>query len=193
MSKYAVLVIDMLNDFVTGVLKTDRAGTIIGSLDKLVKSARKHEIPVIYCNDSHLKGLDAELKIWGDHALRGTHGAEVIPELSVHPQDYVVPKRRYSSFFQTELQALLLDLKVDTLIITGLHTNMCCTHTSADGFSYGYKIIVPKETTTAFTEEEYQSGLSYIKRIYDAEIIELDRLIARFEKEKAATLEEEAV
>lgn len=180
MAKYAVIVVDMLNDFVTGALGCDRGRVIVPALARLTESAREHGIPVIYANDSHLKGIDKELKLWGDHAIRGTEGAKVIPELTPRESDYVVPKRRYSGFFQTDLQILLDELGVDTVIITGLHTHMCCRHTSADAYFLGYGIVVPRETTNAFTEEDYVSGLKYLKEVYGAEICSLDELLADF-------------
>jgi len=180
MSKYAVIHVDMLNDFVTGALGCERARAIIPALVELTDAARKHGIPVIYANDCHLRGIDHELKLWGDHAIKGTPGAEVIPELAPQEGDYVVPKRRYSGFFQTDLQMLLTELGVDTVIITGVHTHMCCRHTSADAYEYGYDIIVPRETTNSFTQEDYESGLKYLKDVYGAEICDLKDLIARF-------------
>ncbi|HWR22773.1 MAG TPA: isochorismatase family cysteine hydrolase [Feifaniaceae bacterium] len=181
MSKYAVIVVDMLNDFVTGALGCDRAREIVPALAKLVRAAREHGIPVIYANDSHLRGIDRELELWGDHAIRGTEGAEVIPALKPEEGDYAVPKRRYSGFYQTDLQLLLFELGVDTLVITGLHTHMCCRHTSADAYYLGLQLVVPRETTNAFTEEDYLSGLKYLEEVYGAEICDLEELLARFQ------------
>ena len=107
--KYAILVVDMLNDFVTGPLGCDRAKAIVNPTKLLLEEARKKNIPVIFCNDSHLKGIDKELKLWGDHAIKGTKGAEVIPELPIDDKDYVILKRRYSSFFQTDLDLLQIE------------------------------------------------------------------------------------
>ena len=81
--KQAVLVVDMLNDFVTGALKCDRGLAIVPQTAKLLNAARKSGVPVIFCNDAHLKGIDHELKLWGDHAIAGTEGAKVIPELNL--------------------------------------------------------------------------------------------------------------
>ena len=81
MSGKAVIVIDVLNDFVKGTQKCARASRIVEPLERLVQGARHAKIPVIYCNDAHIKGIDRELEIWGDHALVGTEGAEVIDEL----------------------------------------------------------------------------------------------------------------
>lgn len=178
--KQAVIVVDMLNDFVTGALVCERGKAIVGPLARLIEAARKSGVYVIYSNDSHLKGIDGELKLWGDHAIRGTPGAEIIPVLAAKPGDYVIPKRRYSGFFQTDLHLLLTELGVDTLIMTGLHTHMCVRHTAADAYNWGYNIIVPKDATDSFTEADYTAGLKYLKEVYGAGITTVEELIAAF-------------
>lgn len=180
MQNCAILVVDMFNDFVTGALKCDRGLAIVPNVARLLRGARAAGVPVIFCNDAHLKGIDHELKLWGDHAIAGTPGAEVIPELELCDSDYVVPKRRYSGFFHTDLDLLLQELDVDTVIMTGLHTHMCVRHTSADAYQLGYQVVVASDATDAFTEEDYQSGLRYLKEVYGAEITDVDALLARF-------------
>lgn len=179
-SKQAIILVDFLNDFVTGSLGCDRAKGIIEKTAQLIEGARAAGIPVIYSNDCHLKGIDHELKLWGDHAIIGTKGAEVVPELEPKEGDYIVNKRRYSGFFQTDMQMLLTELGVDTVIMTGLHTHMCVRHTSADAYSYGYKVVVAKDATTSFTEEDHLYGLDYLKQVYGAEIKDVDSLVANW-------------
>ena len=70
--KCAVLVVDMLHDFVTGALKCDRGLEIVPKTAELLRVAREKGVPVIFCNDAHLKNVDHELKLWGDHAIAGT-------------------------------------------------------------------------------------------------------------------------
>jgi nicotinamidase-related amidase len=178
--KYAILVVDMLNDFVTGALKCDRGLAIVPKTAQLLAGARQKGIPVIFCNDAHIKGIDHELKLWGDHAIAGTQGAAVIPELEQCEADYVVPKRRYSGFFHTDLDLLLKELGVNTLVMTGLHTHMCVRHTSADAYQLGYDLIVAKDATDSFTEEDYQYGLKYLKEVYGAEISDVDSVLKKF-------------
>ena len=182
LNKPAILVVDMLNDFVTGSIGCDRARAIVPATAKLLDAARKAGVPVIFCNDSHLPGIDRELQIWGDHAIKGTKGAEVIPELPVHKEDFVVPKRRYSGFFQTDLDILLKELGVKTVIMTGLHAHMCVRPTSADAFCLGYDVVVAKEATDSFTEEDYKIGLAYLKTCYGADAYSNKELIAAFKK-----------
>lgn len=180
MSKRAILVVDMLNDFVTGALKCDRGLAIVPKTAELLRGAREKGVPVIFCNDAHLKGIDHELKLWGDHAIAGTKGAEVIPELELCEKDYVVPKRRYSGFFHTDLDLLLKKLGVDTVILTGLHAHMCVRHTAADAYQLGYGIVVAKDATDSFTEEDYLYGIKYLKEVYGAEITDVDSLLKTF-------------
>lgn len=178
--KPAILVVDMLNDFVYGALACDRGKAIIPATQRLLDAAREAGIPVIFCNDAHIKGIDRELKLWGDHAIAGTEGAKVIPELNAGEGDYIVPKRRYSGFFQTDLDILLKELGVQSVIMTGLHTHMCVRHTSADAYCLGYDVVVAREATDAFTEEDYNIGLAYLKTCYGAEALSNDELIAMF-------------
>ena len=151
---------------------------IVPKTAELVKGAREKNIPVIFCNDAHLKGIDHELKFWGDHAIAGTEGAKVIPELEVCESDYIVPKRRYSGFFHTDLDLLLRELGVNTVVLIGLHTHMCVRHTAADAYQLGYDVVAIKDATNSFTAEDYEYGLSYLKGTYDAEITDTDTFLA---------------
>ena len=173
----AILVVDMLNDFVTGSLACDRGKAIVPATAELLDAAREKGIPVIFCNDAHTAGIDRELKLWGDHAIAGTKGAEVIPELKLSDKDYVVPKRRYSGFFQTDLDILLKELGVKTVVMTGLHAHMCVRHTSADAYCLGYDVVVAKQATDSFTEEDYIGGLAYLKTCYGADAYTNEELI----------------
>ncbi|MBC7120857.1 MAG: cysteine hydrolase, partial [Candidatus Methanosuratus sp.] len=129
MTNKALIIIDMLNDFVTGTLKCERAALIIPNLKKLISAAHAHDVPVIFSNDAHYP-QDAEVvNKWGEHAIKGTKGAGVIPELKPSKKDYIVEKRTYSSFYETGLEPLLRSMYggkgADTLILCGLHTHIC--------------------------------------------------------------------
>ncbi len=183
MPRYAVIVIDMLNDFIYGSLKCERAKPIIPKIKRLLSEARRRGIPVIYANDSHIPKVDHEFKLWGEHAVKGTWGAKVIDELRPEEGDYVIEKRRYSAFYETGLDMLLRELGVDTLVLTGLHTNMCVKHTAADAFYRGYSIVVVKDCVQAFTEEDHEWGLKYMSKVYGARIVGLDEFLKELEGE----------
>ena len=114
--------------------------------------------------------------------------AEVVPELKPHEGDFIVPKRRYSGFFQTHMDLLLRELGVDTLIVTGLYAHLCCRMTCADAYNLGYGLIVPEETmaaleSAAFPNNNIQFGLAYLKDCFDAKICKVDEIIEMIEKE----------
>lgn len=176
----AVIIVDMLNDFVTGSLRCDRAQRIIPPMQKLVSEARAKGVYVIYSNDAHIKGIDKELELWGDHAIAGTPGAQVISEIAPAEGDFVIPKRRYSGFYGTDLEILLDELNVNTVIITGLHAHMCVRHTAADAYYRGYNIIVPTDGVESFTEEDYLAGIKYLKEVYGAQLTTVDDLVKQF-------------
>jgi nicotinamidase-related amidase len=167
MTSEAVLVIDMVNDFVTGAIGCARAERIISPLQTLLGGARAAEVPVIYVSDAHLPS-DFEIDLWGEHAMKGTEGASIIPALAPAPDDLVLEKRTYSAFYDTGLDQLLRSLDVHTLYLTGLHTNMCCRHTAADAYVRGYGLVAVTDGCEAFTEAEHEDGLDYLERVYGA-------------------------
>ena len=186
MANKAVIIIDLLNDFVTGDLKTERAARIVPNLKKLIEAARKHDVPVIYSNDAHYKHDFEVVRKWGAHAIKGTPGAQVIPELAPTEEDFIVEKRAYSGFYETGLEPLLRSLYggkgADTVILGGLHTHICVRHTTADAFFRGYKIIIANDGMEAFTQKEHKEGLKYLKEVYNAEIKTVDKIIEEFKK-----------
>ena len=172
----ALLIVDMVNDFVTGKLGTPRAKRIVPNIRTLANAARDTGLPVIFVNDAHLP-KDFELKIWGPHSMKGTKGAEIIPQLTAEKGDYVLEKRTYSAFFETPLDTVLRAHDVKNLVITGLHTNICDRHTSAEAFFRGYKPVVPEDGVDAMDEKSHRDGLEYLKTIYAADITTADRLL----------------
>jgi nicotinamidase-related amidase len=183
-NKAAVIVIDMLNDFVTGKLEAKRAQRIIPNLKRLVEAARENNVPVIYSNDAHYPQDVEVTRKWGKHAIKGTKGAEVIPQLKPAKKDYIVEKRTYSGFYETGLDPLLRSLYkgegAKTVILGGLHTNMCVRHTAADAFFRGYKIIIAKDGAEAFTQKDQEQGLKYLEYVYNAKIMTADEIIKKF-------------
>jgi nicotinamidase-related amidase len=183
----AVILIDVQNDFFTGPLKIKRTINIIEPLQRLVVAARKNDIPVIYSIDAHYPQDMEVVRKWGNHAIKGTKGAEVIPELQPdQTKDYVVEKRTYSGFYETGLDPLLRSLYkgdgVKTVILGGLHTNMCVRHTSADAFFRGYHIVIVKDGVEAFTPEEHEQGLKYLEYVYNAKTLVANEIIQEIVK-----------
>ena len=172
--RYAVVVVDMLEDFIYGVLKCERMVPKIPNVSAVLDAARANGVPVVYCNDSH-KPSDFELNRWEAHAMRGTKGAQVIRQLAPKPSDYVVPKSSYSSFHQTELDDILRSLHggmgANTLVLAGVTTDCCVRHTAADAFFRRYEVKVVEDGVEAFSDVQHRTGLQYIRYWYLCDVL----------------------
>lgn len=176
----AILVVDMLNDFIKpgGKMVLDTGKFIIESSSRLIERARNNGIPIVYVNDSHRPGLrqDREFKKRAEHCIEGTWGAEVIRELKPQEGDFVVKKRRFSGFYETDLDLTLKDLEIDTVVIIGVVTNICVRSTIHDAFFRGYKVIIPRDCVMATGEREQESSLYDIETHF-GEVTNSDRII----------------
>ena len=170
-NKYCLLIVDMLNDFVTGSLGFDDAKKIISPNKELISFAHKNRIPVIYTCDSHLENIDFEFTKWDKHDNKGKKESEIISELKPSKEDYVLYKRRYSAFFHTDLDLLLKELSVDTLIVTGLQTHICVLHTIASAFMLNFKTVLITDATASLNKEDYDNSLKYIENIYGTKLL----------------------
>jgi nicotinamidase-related amidase len=174
----ALIVDDILQDFVYGKLKSEKARAIIPNTKLLITTARRAKVPVIYVCDAHLSS-DPEIKLWGPHAMKGTAGARVVHELKPTASDYVLEKRVYSSFHDTGLDLLLRDLKVDNVVIVGLYTDICVRHSAADAFYRGYKITIPKDCVESLAGANNED-IEYLRKIYNAKITTSRELVKQW-------------
>ena len=172
--KPAVLVVDVIHDFVHGKFGGERAASILPSLRGLLDYARGGGVPVVYVTDSHLSVGDAEFEIWGEHAVEG---AEIVGEVKPGEGDFRILKRRYSCFYAMGLDALLRELGVDAVVLSGLVTDICIQHTAADAFFRGYDVLVPRDCVEALSDEAQEGSLGYMERMYGAEITSSGELI----------------
>ncbi len=174
--KRAIIVADMLNEFVTGRLGSVRARKIVPSIKKLLEKARKQGIPVIYYRDVHTPE-DREMKIWGQHAMKGTEASEIIPELKPEKMDIVIEKRWYCGFVNTNLQEILKKMGIDTLIYTGVSTDICVQNDVAFAYFSGYNTTILSDCTASIEEEAHEYALKYMKKIYGSEITTSDKVL----------------
>lgn len=179
-SKCALLVIDELGDPTGTPLEAVLLPSMLQTA-KLCEAARAVDMPVVFTNDAHIPGLDRELALWGQHGIAGTPEAQTSPLLNPQPTDFVVEKRRYSGFFQTDLLLLLNELGVDTLICCGMDTNICVKHTVADAYFNNFNIIVVGDATATFLVGNQEEGLDYMKTCYAAKVIDTDEALKLIE------------
>lgn len=170
----AVVLVDMAREFIEpggfiadtgGPEYQARAKAIVPPLQRLVKAARKAGATVVYSTDAHTPD-DLEMRKWPPHSMKGTKWAEIIPDLAMQPGDLNIPKTTYSGFQCSDMESLLRSKGIDTLYITGLHTDCCCRHTSGDAFQKGFNLVWVTDGLQAFTQEGHESGLEYCKTWY---------------------------
>ena len=169
----ALVVIDMIEDFVHegGALYCGPSmARIVPVIQRELSRARAAGEPVLYLTDNHLPD-DAEFEIFPPHAIAGTKGAAIVPELAPAPGDIVVPKRRYSGFFGTDLDITLRERGVDTLRLVGDCTNICVLYTAADARNLGYAVEVVAEGVTSFDEEAHRDALRELEKTLGAKIL----------------------
>ncbi|CAG0961214.1 nicotinamidase/pyrazinamidase [Methanosarcinales archaeon] len=169
-----LIVADMINDFVTGKFGSERARNIVPNVVALVKKAHKLGVPVIFLKDAH-SATDRELDIWGEHAMKGSKGSEIIPELKPEKNDVVIEKKQYIA--SVELPEILKQMNADTLIFTGVSTDICVQNSVAQAYFSGYKTIVPSDCTASIDEEAYEYALKYMKNIFGTEISSSDKVL----------------
>jgi nicotinamidase-related amidase len=158
--KPAIIVVDMLKDNFKDNPRNpySQVGkSIIPKLQRLLRESRKRGFAIVFACDSFLEGdfiFKGRMKV---HSIRGTEGAEVVDDLKPEPTDIILPKRRFSAFFKTDLDQTLRTLGVDTIVVTGLTTEVCVLMTVMDGLSHDFSAIL-LEDCSASREKEFHQG-----------------------------------
>ena len=161
--KPAIIVVDMLKDNLKESSRNpfvQEGGAIIPNLQRLLKESRKRGFPIVFACDSFLKDdfiFKGRMKV---HSLRGTKGAEVVDDLKPGPTDISLPKRRFSAFFKTDLDQTLRVLDVDTIIVTGITTEVCVLMTVMDGLSHDFSVILLEDCSASRSKEFHQGCLN---------------------------------
>jgi len=171
--KTALIIMDMQNDFVKekGKLVVPAARETIPGIKKLLFSARKEGVPVAYTLDT-MKEDDPEFDIWGEHCKENTWGWEVIPELKPRQDELVCLKLRYDGFYGTWLEHTLSYVwKVENIVIVGTVSNICVLHTAASAGLRWYKVIIPADGISAFTEFDQALTLSQVSNLYSGIVV----------------------
>ncbi len=158
-----IVVVDMLNEFCKpgGAMVLPGYEKLIPPQRRVIDAARQARCPVLFVVDTHRRNVREEREFLKrtPHCIEGTWGAQVIDDLDPRPDDLYVVKRRYSAFFNTDLDLTLRDLRLDTLIVFGVVTNICVRSTVHDAFFLGYQVIVPEDCVAATGPREQASSL----------------------------------
>lgn len=168
----ALLVIDMLNDFIKegGSLVVPGAQRIIPFLAEVLERARSSGTTIIFVMDSHLED-DLEFQRWPAHAITDTWGGKVVDELSPLPGEFIVRKRRFSAFFGTDLDLLLREKGIGDLYLGGVLTNICIYATALDAAMRGYGVHVLTRGVASLSQETDEFIFRQLEEVLGAELI----------------------
>ncbi|MBW2265966.1 MAG: cysteine hydrolase [Deltaproteobacteria bacterium] len=172
MSSRALIIVDMLNDFVheDGVLYCGQgAREIIPFIAQRLKEYHKSGDLVSYLQDSHVEG-DKEFERFPAHSIIGTWGHEIICELAPEEKDIVFQKRRFSGFFETGLGDLLVKHNIKDVEVVGVCTNICVMDTVGGLANRDYNVVVPRAGVADFDPEFHEFALKRMEKIYGAGI-----------------------
>lgn len=174
MPKEALLIIDMLNDFVLkgAPLEVPDTRMVIPSIKKEIEKAHAGGGPVIYICDAHDRDDKEFSKFgWPAHAVDGTEGAEVVNELKPEKDDLVIKKKTYSSFYNTGLDGTLKNLGVSSLKLTGCVTHICILFTASDAVLRDYNVTVIEDGVAGLSKEDHDAAIRIMKNVLGVKII----------------------
>jgi ureidoacrylate peracid hydrolase len=191
----ALLVVDLQNCFMLPPYPTEvpLAREIVPNVNKLAAATRAAGGAVVWIQMTH---TEQDKKTWSvfydnvSNALnkadglkrlgRGTHGQALYDTLDVKPADLKVEKNRFSAFIQgsSDLDKLLKERGIDTVLVTGTVTNTCCESTARDAMMLNYKTVMVSDANAAATDQEHNATLANILRIF-GDVMSTDEVIAR--------------
>lgn len=178
----ALLVIDMQEDFVRPGAPCYAVGAekIIPRMKRVAERSRTHGIPVIFTQEAHRRGrVDSGREadqgtggVYGaadkpvqQHCVEGTPGIEIVKELAPQDGDIRVRKPRYNSFLGSDLDILLRNLNAQTLLVTGVCSNVCVLYTVAEGFQRDYHMRVVEDCTAGTSQQEHDAALLIMRSL----------------------------
>jgi len=149
----------------------------------LIDAAHDADVPVIFIQEIHrADGVDSGRELDGNettHCLDNDPRTEIaFDDMGYRKGDYVVPKRRYSAFFGTDLEILLRGLKVQTLILCGGLTDVCVHYTFVDGHQSDYFCRVAEDCVAGSSLQAHSAALNAMEYLQTGAILDCAELIA---------------
>lgn len=164
----ALLIVDMQNDFIAQGAPIECKGgrAIIPQILRIKEWAKLNGIPVIYTREAHRSqktdfGLEL-VRNEPEHCVEGTPGIEIVEQLSPDKDDFIVVKRRYSAFYQTDFEILLKGLGRDALMIAGAATNVCVYATALDALQRDMPVVVLRDCCAGINGEMHEAFLKNV-------------------------------
>ena len=161
----AVIVIDLSKAFTdpTSDVGSD-LDLVVANTARILDAARRQAVPIFFFRIAYRHDLsDAGIFFLKQPALavlkEGSEAVEIDERLAPRPDEPVITKKAASPFFGTLLGPSLIRLGIDTLILTGCSTSGCVRAAAVDGYSFGYRLLVPADCVGDRTLEAHQANL----------------------------------
>ena len=181
----ALVVIDPQHDFVE-LVAPGTAAPALAAMERLVAAAREGGVPVIFTQELHRPGqVDFGRELDGDepvHCVEGTRGAELVPSLRPRAGDHLVPKRRYSAFFATDLELLLRGLGVDRIVACGFLTDVCVHYTCVDAHQLDHHVHVVPEACAGSSVAAHEAAVAAVEYLQAGASLGLDAALTRLSR-----------
>jgi ureidoacrylate peracid hydrolase len=192
-ARTALVVVDMQNGFMMpGVAHSlcEEAVNIVPNINKIAETLRAHGGLVVWIQN---RFTDESLVSWSvSHEMRGVAGtkkrADAMREgsvghqlwagLDVQPEDMKLPKERFSAFIQgsSPIEAVLRSKGIDTVIVTGTVTNVCCESTARDAMMRNFRVIFVSDGNAANNDAEHNATLVAIYLTF-GDVMSTDMLV----------------
>ncbi len=177
-ARTVMIVVDMQNDFVANgaKLQSGQAAAMAPRLAETLQACRDKGIRVVYTAHVHRPdrsdmGLYDDLYPPiddGSALVDGTAGAEIFPVLAPAPGEHVIKKHRYSGFFATDLDLILREWGIDTVVISGTTTENCCHATARDAMFHNYRVAFLSDATGTFDYPDVGQGALPAEQVHSA-------------------------
>lgn len=195
-SHSALLVVDMQNDFCDAAGHFARAGRDVGRISaivpetaRFVERAREASVFVAWTRQVTLPEGRSDSPAWiyfktrdgkgPDYTLEGSWGAEIVPALRPLPGEPVVDKHRPSAFLGTDLDRLLRDRGIETVVVAGCLTQGCVQATVTDASYHDYYAVVVEDLVQSTSGELHDNALRFLRSRYD--VVPSERLVTTWE------------
>lgn len=176
----ALIVIDIQKEFGDKLPQGFNREIFVKNSLKVIKRFREEEKPIIFFREVHRKQkVDYGRELDGDegiHCLEGTKDADYIDEIKPLDNEYQMIKRRYSCFFATDLDILLRGLKIKTLYIIGMLSDVCVHYTCADAHQYDFHLKVIQDAITGSSLKAHKAAMEAIEYLQHGSVINADQV-----------------
>ena len=156
----------MVNDFLEKWAPAPRQ-RLVRSINDLVGLMRQLGRPIIWVRqefEPDLRDAFPEMRTKGIRiTIKGTTGCQIASDLALASSDPVLIKKRYSAFYQTELDQMLNRLRPDVLILAGVNTHACVRVTAIDAYQRDWRIIVAGDCVDSYDREHHDISMKYMK------------------------------